>query len=123
MKPLKFASFMLFQFKTVANGLVNKKRICEERIYHIYASSADKAYSKANQIGKEEEFSYKDGDKLISFEFIGIIDLIELSCLEDKNLIWSRFVEKLYPMERKDKIIPEKDKLTVFNSNSKKLKL
>ena len=111
---IKFAAYLLFQFKTVTNGVVNKKRICEERIYHIYAVSANKAYLRANQIGKDEEFSYQDGDKVISFEFIGIIDLIELSDLDDNNIVWSRFVEKVFPMERKDKIIPNKEKLTVL---------
>jgi len=120
---MKFAVYLLFQFKTTSNGVVNKKRICEERIYHIYEASADKAYLRANQIGKDEEFSYQDGDKFISFEFIGIVDLIELSNLDDNNLVWSRFVEKLFPMERKDKIIPNKEKLTVFKSNKRKLKL
>jgi len=120
---IKFAACLLFQFKTVTNGNVNKKRICEERIYHINAISADEAYLKAKQTGKDEEFSYQDGDKFISFEFIGTVDLIELSNFDEKNHVWSRFVEKLYPMERKDKIIPSKEKLTVFKPNKRKLKL
>ena len=119
----KFAACLLFQYKTVTNGKINKKRICEERIYHINAISTNKAYLKANKIGKDEEFSYQDGDKFISFEFIGIVDLIELSNFDDKNLVWSRFVEKLYPMERKEKVVPNKKKLTVFKSNKKKIKL
>ena len=120
---MKFAACLLFQFKTTTNEIINKKRICEERIYHIHATSSDKAYLKANQIGKEEEFSYNDEEKLIDFEFIGIIDLVALSDIDDENLVWSRFQEKVYPMENKNKLIPKKEKLTVFKSNKKKIKL
>ncbi len=120
---MKFAALLLFQFKTTTNDIINKKRICEERIYHIHTTSSDNAYLKANQIGKEEEFSYSDEEKLIDFEFIGIIDLIELLEIEDKNLVWSRFQEKVYPMERKSKLIPKKEKLTVFKTDKRKLKL
>jgi len=120
---MKFAAFLLFQFKTTTNDIINKKRICEERIYNINTTSSEDAYLKANQIGKEEEFSYNDEEKLINFEFIGIVDLIELSDIDDENLVWSRFQEKVNPMERKSKLIPKKEKLTVFKTNKRKLKL
>ena len=120
---MKFAAFLLFQFKTTTNDIINKKRICEERIYNINTTSSEDAYLKANQIGKEEEFSYNDEEKLINFEFIGIVDLIELSDIDDENLVWSRFQEKVNPMERKSKLIPKKENLTVFKTNKRKLKL
>jgi len=118
-----YAVCLLFQFKTELNNKVNKRRVCEERIYHINCNNAEDAYQKAINIGKNEEFYYMKDKKKVYFEFIGIIDLIELSELEEKNVVWSRYIEKVTPMERKDKIIPPKDKLTVFKSSKYKIKL
>jgi len=120
---LKYAVLLLFQFKVIKKNQLNKKRICEERIYHIESSSSECAYNKAEILGKDEEFSYQDGNKLVIFEFIGIQEMIELTDLEDENLVWSRYIEKLLPMERKDKLIPKKGKLTVFKQNKHKLKI
>jgi len=119
----KFAVFLLFQFKTEKNNIINKKRICEERIYNIECETSNIAYKEAKKIGKKEEFSYIEDKQKVNFEFIGIIDLVELSTLDDNNIVWSRFVEKLTPMERKDKIIPTKDNLTVFKKSKGKIKL
>jgi hypothetical protein len=119
----RFAAMMLFQFRVEKNNLINKKRICEERIYHIYCQNKDDALREALDIGKNEEFDYVDDDKKVFFEFVGILDIVELDENEDSNVVWSRFVEKREPMERKNKIIPPKNKLSVFKSNKGKLKL
>jgi hypothetical protein len=115
----KYAVLLLFQFKVIKNGLINKKRVCEERIYHIQCENDDVAYIKSLELGKLEEFDYQDGLKKVSFEFIGVKDLIELENYDEENLVWNRFIEKLQPMERKNKLIPNKNKLTVFNKGKK----
>jgi len=120
---MKFAVCLLFQFKVINKGKVNKKRICEEKIYHIISNSANEAYKKALSIGKDEEFNFKEKQKNIFYEFVGIIEMIELVELDEKNVVWSRFVEKLLPLERKAKIIPPKNKLSVFKVNKYKIKL
>ena len=119
----KFAAMLLFQFRTERFNIVNKKRVCEERIYHIYCQNKNDAFTKALAIGKREEFDYVDNDKKVFFEFVGILDIVELDVVEDENLVWSRFIEKIEPMERKDKIIPPKTKLTIFRKNKGKLKV
>ncbi len=119
----KFAIYLLFQFKTIENNTINKRRVCEERIYHIESETPDIAYEKAKELGLQEEFSYIEDKVKINFDFIGIIDLVELSILEDDNLVWSRFVEKVNPMERKEKIIPLKENLTIFKKAKRKIKL
>jgi hypothetical protein len=119
----KFAVFLLFQFQTIKNDTINKKRICEERIYHIESETSELAYTKAKEIGIKEEFSYIENNIQVHFQFIGIIELIELSIYDDKNLVWSNFIEKVNPMERKNRIIPLKNKLAIFRTSKGKLKL
>lgn len=118
-----FASLLLFQFRVVKNGVSNKKRICEERIIHFFEKTPKEALVKAQKRGKEEEFDYEDNGKHIFFEFIGIVELIDLMLSDKKDEVWSRFVEKVLPMERKNKIIPKKKKLCVFNKSKNKLKI
>lgn len=74
----KFAALLLFQFRTVKNGLSNKKRVCEERIILFEGDNASECYQLAKDRGKKEEFSYPDGDVEVFFEFIGITEFIEL---------------------------------------------
>ena len=118
-----YAAMLLFQFRVVKNKTSNKRRICEERIIHFHADSPDAALHLADKRGEEEEFDYKDGDKHIWFEFIGVSELIDLLSIENDDEVWSRFIEKVSPMERKDRLIPPKNQLAVFKGRDKKIKL
>ncbi len=111
---MRYAAWILFQFRVEENGISNKRRICEEKIYHIKAQNPNDAYNKGVKIGKEEEFCYEEQSKIVYYEFIGIIDLIELFEIEDKNVVWDRFIEKIQPMENRDKIIPPPKSSWVF---------
>ncbi|WP_446011773.1 DUF4288 domain-containing protein [Candidatus Electrothrix sp.] len=118
-----YAAMLLFQFRVVKNKTSNKRRICEERIIHFHADSPKAALHLASKRGEEEEFDYKDGEKHIWFEFIGVSELIDLLSIENDDEVWSRFIEKVSPMERKDRLIPYKNQLSVFKGMNKKIKL
>jgi hypothetical protein len=106
----RFAAKVLFQFRTEKNGVSNKRRVCEERIIIIYAANPNEAVDIAKKRGKSEEFSYFDKGFEIFFEFIGITELIELISLEDDE-VWWQLSEKVMPMEKRDKLIPEEHQL------------
>jgi hypothetical protein len=106
----RFAAMMLFQFRTVKNGITNQRRVCEERIVLFEAFSAKQALSLAKKRGRKEEFSYLDNDAEVFFEFIGIKELLELISLE-KDEVWWHLTEKVMPMENRHKLIPEESQL------------
>jgi hypothetical protein len=119
----KFAALLLFQFRVDKNGISNKKRICEERIIHFFEKSPDEALVKARTRGKEEEFDYEDNGKHVYFEFVGIVELIDLISLGNEDEVWSILVEKVLPMERKNNLIPDVNKLNVFKNSKGKLRI
>jgi len=112
----RFSALMLFQFRTEKNGISNQRRVCEERIIVIQASSALEALRLVRQKGIDEEFSYYDNDIEVFFEFIGVMELIELGTFLDEDEVWYHFIEKLRPMENKDKILPSESQLDAFQN-------
>lgn len=119
----KYAAKLLFQFRTLNSGVSNKKRVCEERIILLMAETPKLALKLVNEKGKEEEFSYNDNGIRVFFEFIGVLELIELAALTDPDEVWSILIEKIKPMENKNKIIPKEDKLKAFCTGMNKNKL
>lgn len=119
----RYAALMLFQFRTDNKGVINKRRVCEERIIIFEADDSEIAHKMAEMRGLEEEHSYSDNGINVFFEFVGIIELIELGECLDKDEVWWRMVEKVNPMENRDKLIPEKCELLVFNQNRGKKRL
>ena len=119
----KYAALLLFQFRVVTDGKSNRKRICEERIVHLFCGTPEEAIKLAQERGKDEEFDYEDDKRHIFFEFIGVVELVDLISLDGEDEVWSRLVEKVYPLERKDKLIPKVEKLSVFRQMKGKMKL
>ena len=117
---MRYAALMLFQFRSVRNGVANKKRVCEERIIIFFENDPDVAYKKALDRGKEEETFYEDNGAEIYFEFIGIAELVELGASLENDEVWWRLFEKVQPMENRKKIIPDKNQLLAFKSGGKR---
>ena len=112
----RFAALLLFQFRKIKDGCSNRRRVCEERIILFETNAAIKALSMAENRGRDEEFSYIDDGVEIRFEFIGIIELVELGQSLDSDEVWWRLYEKMEPMERRDKLIPNKLELSAFKT-------
>lgn len=118
----RYAALMLFQFRTVKNGISNKKRVCEERIILFEEDDSEVAFKKAQQRGREEEFSYLDYGAEILFEFVGIMEFMELGVSLDQDEVWWRMIEKVKPMENREKLIPPKKQLDAFSLNKPRKK-
>lgn len=119
----RYAAKLFFQFRTICNGVSNKKRVCEEKIILFVAESPKTALKLAKKRGKSEEFSYFDDDIEVLFEFIGVHELIELGACSEPEEVWSILFEKVEPMENKNKIIPKEENLQAMRSNTNKNKL
>ena len=107
----KFSAKLLFQWRPVGQGARKKRRLCEERIVTYSAGSAEEAYDKAQAIGRHEEFEDDQGAVLVRFEFIGLLELIDITSGYDDGEVWYEIREMVSPMERKSRIIPSKSEL------------
>lgn len=108
----RFAAKLLFQFRVVARGASNKRRICEERIVHFESSTARAALADAKRYGRGEQHSYKNNNGgNVFFEFVGVQDLLEIGPECGPNEVWYDIIELLKPMERRRKLVPPDSKL------------
>jgi hypothetical protein len=111
----RYAAKLLFQFRVVTDGKCGKRRLCEERIISLKATSALKALNFAKRKGRLGQYQYTNCDgRSVYFEFIGVMDLLclGLECTEDE--VWYDIVKRLLPLERKDKFIPPESELNAI---------
>ena len=102
-----FAAKLLFQFRVHRDGTSNRRRLCEERIVHFKAPTAELAVKRAKSIGKEAQHRYKnDAGGMVNFEFVGILDLISLGIECEKGEVWHELRDRMEPKENARRIIP-----------------
>jgi hypothetical protein len=109
----RYAAKLLFQFRVVTNGSANKRRLCEERIVVVRAQAAREALALAKDIGRKAQHSYMNSENgKVSFQFVGVLDLLHLGPECEDNEVWYDITERLQPMERRRKIVPPESSLT-----------
>ena len=102
---MRYAAKLLFQFSV--EGDVRKHRLCEERILNFQARSPREALRVAKQRGKKGEHAYKNSDgDVVAFQFVGVMDLMSLGVEAGDDEVWYEIRERLNPMERRTRIIP-----------------
>jgi hypothetical protein len=117
----RFAAKLLFQFRVVVDGDSGKRRTCEERIIVFDARSAERALLRAKRSGKKAEHHYLNNQgNGVFFEFIGVLDLLELGIECDTEEVWYDIVERLSPSERSAKIIPRESDLCAIRLSRKR---
>src|SRR2546421_6965487 len=108
----RYAAKLLFQFRVEINGDPGKRRLCEERIINFLARSPRDALRVAKRRGKKGEHSYKNSDgNTVTFEFVGVMDLMSLGLEAGPDEVWYEIRERVRPMERRGTIIPAHDVL------------
>ena len=109
----RFSAKLLFQFKTCyAKGGCDRRRTCEERIISFYAENAQAALAHAKKVGRSSQTDYlNDRGDTVRFEFIGVMDLLQLGSEADTETVWYDIVERLLPFERGTRFLPTDRKL------------
>lgn len=108
----RYAAKLLFQFRVVVNGNSSQRRTCEERIIVVNARSAESALLRAKRNGRKGQYQTLNSDgNPVHFEFIGILDLLELGIECEPDEVWYDIVERVSPSERRDEIIPRESEL------------
>jgi len=111
----RYAAKLLFQWNAMPGGRASSRRVCEERIVNFRAASPRSALAKAKSIGKAGNF--RSGD--IRFQFVGIIQLMELGVESGPGETWWELSYRSRPLERKGKILPREKDLWVFANGSR----
>jgi|GEM_PF-983072 len=116
----RYAAKLLFQWRPVRNGISRKRRVCEERIVTFTAQSPKEALVKAKNYGKEEEFQEDEDSNncIVCFEFVGVLELKDISLSFSEGEVWYEITEMVSPMERKSKLIPLESELDVLSINT-----
>lgn len=107
----QYSAKLLFQWRPVRNGTSRKRRVCEVRIVTYQAASAVSALKKAKKIGKDEEYTEEKVNGEIAFEFVGVMELKDISTTFSEGEVWSELVEMVEPMERQKQLIPDESEL------------
>ena len=110
----QYSAKLLFQWRPVRNERTRKRRACEERIITFAARSPKAALQKANRVATSENYAERHGELRLYFEFVGVLQLVELVGAEtDPHVreVWWEYVERLSPSERKAKLIPRPSQL------------
>jgi Domain of unknown function (DUF4288) len=120
---LRFSAKLLFQFRVDLGINTGKRRLCEERIVTFLSRSAKHALSIAKRKGKQAEYNYEnsDGNK-VYFEFIGVMELLELGCECAADEDWYDICERLSPLERRARLIPLEDQLSAIRNQQTRTK-
>ena len=107
----QYSAKLLFQWRPVRNGNSRKRRVCEVRIVTYQAASAVSALKKTKKIGKDGEYTEKKANGEIAFEFVGVMELKDISTALSEGEVWSELVEMVEPMERQKQLIPDESEL------------
>lgn len=108
---------LLFQWRRVVGRRSGKVRTCEERIVTFKARNAEDAWRKGNRLGKDGEFDYANSlGGTTQFEFIGIMEMLQLGLEIHPGEVWWDIVDRLKPSERRSRFIPPKERLQAFRN-------
>ena len=119
---LRYAAKLLFQFRVMVDGDPGVMRTCEERIIVFRSASASKALVEAKRRGKSAQSVYRNGDgNPVHFEFVGVIELLELGVESDADEVWYDIVTRKQPMERAASVLPPESELNAIRWERKML--
>jgi hypothetical protein len=105
--PPRFVAMLLFQFRVVADGESNRRRLCEKRLILFESPDARSALREAKRRGRAAQHHYSnDSGGTVYFEFVGVMDLLHLGVECDPDEVWYRICRMVEPMERQTRVIP-----------------
>lgn len=115
----RYAAKLFFQFRVVVNGDSGIRRLCEERMIVFWAKSARSALAEAKRRGRAAQHRYRnDEGNPVHFEFVGVMDLLELGVECDSDEVWYDIVERVKPMERKAQLLPPEKMLNAIRNST-----
>jgi hypothetical protein len=117
---IHYSCKLLFQWRPIRNGIIRKRRVCEERIVVYKAKDPKSALKWAKEYGKSEEYVEGKSNGQVCFEFVGVLELKDISLNFNEGEVWSEIKEMIEPFERRDQIIPKESELDALKKVSPK---
>jgi hypothetical protein len=114
---LIYSAKLLFQFRRVAQGRARKRVLCEERVVSFKAPHRKAALARAKRLGRAGEHDYDAEGGHIFFEFLGVMELRDMTIVADEGEVWYEFVERLQPRQRLKALVPLESKLEALRMN------
>jgi hypothetical protein len=103
-----YAVKLLFEYCVFVRGVPNARRLCEEQLRLVTASSARGALREANRQGRAGQFRYRNGKgNPVHLRFVGVIGLLHIGAEMEPNEVWYSIGERLRPMERRRHLVPK----------------
>lgn len=114
----QYSAKLLFQWRPLRRGISRKRRVCEERIVTFSARSGKAALSKAKKIGIKGQYTERKEDGKVFFEFVGVLELKDISIGYSEGEVWYEIREMVEPMERRRNIVPNESNLDALKSSA-----
>ena len=108
----RYAGKLLFQYRVMVAGGPPTRYLCEERIFIFRTVGPEAALAAAKERGRGLERSYTNADgNPVHHEFVGVIQLLMIDPVCDEDEVWYELIERVKPMERRDKLLLPEAKL------------
>ena len=90
----------MFQYRVLDAENSHVYRLCEERIVLFRSDKPTNALRDAKKYCKKSEFRFKnDSGRVVCFELVGIMDLIDLDLACEENEVWFEIKKRKLPKE------------------------
>ena len=112
------AEKLLFQWNPIIDGKQRVRRVCQECIFTFEARGDKSALAKAKRIGKSQNAMDLFGSVQVSYEFVGVLELICLMIDDKENdqESWYEIIERRTRNGSLKHLIPEENDLYVFKN-------
>jgi hypothetical protein len=108
----RWSAVLLFEFAVGSRGRLRPRRLCEERMVVLWASSPRQALAAAKRYGRGAQDRYKNIDaEPVRFNFLGVLDLLHLGVECEPDEVWYNIRELLRPSERRRQLVPSDEVL------------
>lgn len=110
-KPsLRVSAMLLFQFRI--GGLNETYRVCEKRLIVLECRTLPAGLKAAKRYGAKQQFDYLNDDgRTVLFEFIGVVDFVDLTDVCEPEEVWYDIPKLKLPMERAAELVPSDEAL------------
>lgn len=97
---------LLFQWRVMVGGDPGSHRLCEQRIINFRSRDDASALVEAKKRGRSACFRYRNSDgNPVHFEFVGVLDLLDLGAECSPDEVWYDIVQLIKPMERRKELL------------------
>ena len=114
---LDYSAKLLFQFKRIVRGRPRKRVLCEERVVTFKAPHPQAALARAKKRGRAAEHDFEANGARVYFEFLGVIELRDMTGYADDGEVWYEFMERVHPRKHLRQFVPPESQLEALRKD------